>query len=415
MAEPRREAAAEAGPAPADEVPRDVVLFSTADWRAPYWTNKQHTARQLAATGRRVLYVESIGLRSPGANARDFRRLWLRLRRGLAPVREVERGVWLLSPLAVPFKQHWRAVRLLNQGLLALRIRWSLWRIGMRRPLVWTYHPFMLDALAMIPHHGLVYHCVDDLAAVPGIPAEPFRAEERRLLARCDAVFVTSAQLLEHCRPHNPHTWYFPNVVDAEHFGKALQPGPIPEDLARIPEPRLAYIGALSDFKVDFRLLHDAASAHPEWQWVLIGDEREGQHDRWLAAMRELPNVHLLGHRDYGQLPDYLRGIAVGLLPTLVNDYTRSMFPMKYFEYIAAGRRVVSTPLEFTRHESAALEIGGDHEAFAGAIARSLARPHLSAASAAAAVGDNTWAARLDKMTALVAAALHDAHSAAAS
>lgn len=379
-------------------VPRDCVLFSTADWRAPYWTNKQHTARQLAATGRRVLYVESIGLRTPGANARDFKRLWLRLRRGLAPVREVEPGVWLLSPLAVPFKQHWAAVRLLNQGLLALRIRWAMLRIGMRRPLVWTYHPFMLQALDMLPHRGLVYHCVDDLAAVPGIPAEPFRAEERKLLARCDAVFVTSAALLDLCKPHNPHTWYFPNVVDAEHFGKALQPGPIPEDLARIPEPRLAYIGALSDYKVDFHLLHDTARAHPEWQWVLIGDEREGQQDPWLAAMRELPNVHLLGHRDYAQLPDYLRGIAVGLLPTLVNDYTRSMFPMKYFEYIAAGRPVASTPLEFTRQQHEALQIGDDPKGFAEAIERSIARGTLAPPQAAAAVADNTWDARLRKM-----------------
>ncbi len=386
-----------------DAVPRDVVLLSTADWHAPYWTNKQHTARQLAATGRRVLYVESIGLRAPSANARDFKRLWQRLKRGLAPVREVERGVWLLSPLAVPFKQHWRAVRLLNQGLLALRIRWSLWRIGMRRPLVWTYHPFMLEALGLIPHRGLVYHCVDDLAAVPGIPAEPFRAEERRLLLRCDAVFVTSAKLLELCKPHNPHTWYFPNVVDADHFGKALQPGPIPADLARIPEPRLAYIGALSDFKVDFKLLHDTASAHPEWQWVLIGDEREGQHNPWLAAMRELPNVHLLGHRDYAQLPDYLRGIAVGLLPTLVNDYTRSMFPMKYFEYIAAGRPVASTPLEFTREQTNALQIGEGSEHFAVAISRSLKETPLSPARITSAVGENTWEHRLRKMLGLLA------------
>lgn len=391
-------------------VPRDCVLFSTADWRAPYWTNKQHTARQLAATGRRVLYVESIGLRTPGANARDFKRLWLRLRRGLAPVREVEPGVWLLSPLAVPFKQHWAAVRLLNQGLLALRIRWAMLRIGMRRPLVWTYHPFMLQALDLLPHRGLVYHCVDDLAAVPGIPAEPFRAEERKLLARCDAVFVTSAALLDLCKPHNPHTWYFPNVVDAEHFGKALQPGPIPEDLARIPEPRLAYIGALSDYKVDFRLLHDTARAHPEWQWVLIGDEREGQQDPWLAAMRELPNVHLLGHRDYAQLPDYLRGIAVGLLPTLVNEYTRSMFPMKYFEYIAAGRPVASTPLEFTKERHEALEIGADPDCFADAIARSLARGPLDSLQASAAVADNTWKARLRKMLAITRRRLQSPH-----
>lgn len=381
-----------------EAVSRDVVLLSTADWHAPYWTNKQHMARQLALSGRRVLYVESIGLRTPRANAKDVRRLWLRLKRGLAPVREVERGVWLLSPLALPFKQHWRSIRALNQGLLALRIRWAMRSIGMRRPLVWTYHPFMLQALAMLAHRGLVYHCVDDLAAVPGIAAEPLRAEERRLLPICNAVFVTSVRLLEQCQPYNPRTWYLPNVVDAEHFGTALHPGPIPPDLARIPEPRLAYIGSLSDYKVDFKLLRNTASEHPEWQWVLIGDEREGQHDPWLADMRKLPNVHILGHRDYAQLPDYLRGIALGLLPTLVNEYTRAMFPMKYFEYLAAGRRVVSTPLEFTRQQSAALEIGASPGEFARAIQISLARGPLTEVEAAAMVGDNTWQSRLARM-----------------
>src|SRR5438477_9564828 len=83
-----------------------VVLFSTADWFWPYWTNKQHIAARLGARGFRVLYVESIGFRQPGPNSIDLARIWRRVRRAVGPVREVQRNVWVLSPLAIPGTHH---------------------------------------------------------------------------------------------------------------------------------------------------------------------------------------------------------------------------------------------------------------------------------------------------------------------
>lgn len=384
-------------------VPQSCILFATADWDEPYWTNKQHCAKSLAELGTRVLYVESVGLRSPRAgSAKDWGRLWQRLRKGLSSLISgaVERapGIFVLSPLLVPAGHRHPVTRALNRWLLKAAIARTAGQRHFRKPLIWTYHPFMLDAIEGMDAGSLLYHCVDDLAAVPGVDAEAFRAAERILLQRADVAFATAPSLAEHCRQHNAKTHFLPNVVDAEHFGRALEPGPIPEDLACIPEPRLCYHGVLSDFKIDFQLLIDAARMKPEWSWVFIGEEREGQKSPLVAELARLPNVHFLGYKPYARLPDYLRGVQVGLLPSLINKYTRSMFPMKYYEYLAAGLRVVTTPLDFTRACTEGLVHAANAREAVDSIEIQLDRGRLSLEEAKVFVGENTWHSRCQRM-----------------
>ena len=379
--------------------PKDYILFATADWDAPYWTNKQHMAVQLAKAGYRVLYIESIGLRAPSlGSGRDLSRISRRLKRGLQKPRNVAENIWVLSPLALPFKHHHPVVRAFNQGWLSRTIQRFVRAQQFRQPLIWTYHPFMLETIANLQHSTLVYHCVDDLSVVPGINLQAFNAEEQRLLKQAHIVFTTSPALSEKCGIQNSNTHYLPNVVDAEHFARARNAGPLPEDLADIPEPRIVYCGALSDFKVDFQLLHTVAEQRPDWHWVLIGDEREGQQSEQVAALRTMTNVHFLGHKPYSVLPDYLRGMAVGTLPSLINEYTRAMFPMKYYEYLAAGLPVVATPLEFTKTCQNGLLVADTAAAFIQALEQQMVRGRLTDQEATAFVADNTWEARLGKM-----------------
>jgi glycosyltransferase involved in cell wall biosynthesis len=384
-----------------NDMSKDCILFSTADWDTPSWTNKQHTARHLALQGYRVLYIESVGLRAPTMNGQDLRRIWKRLKCGFRPPRLVEPGVWVISPLAIPFKQHWAIMRKINQSWLSLRIKLFMLSQGFKLPLVWTYHPFMLETIAPLSYSTLVYHCVDDLSAVPGIDSVAFNAEEQRLLQKCQAVFVTSEALKEKCIAINANTHYFPNVVDLEHFSKAHLELAIPADLEKIPKPRIGYVGTLSDFKVDFFLIYSVAVNKPEWHWVLMGEEREGQHSPWVEKLRAMSNVHFLGHRSYEELPNLLRGIDVGTLPTLLNDYTRSMFPMKYFEYLAAGVPVVSTPLDFIHSCNLGLESADNVSNFTLAITRQLKKGRFSIDESITFVGENTWDKRITKMLSL--------------
>jgi glycosyltransferase involved in cell wall biosynthesis len=379
----------------------DCILFSTADWDAPSWTNSQHTAVHLAKLGFRVLYVESIGLRAPTMNRKDLTRIWKRLKRGISAPRKVEERIWVFSPLVIPFKHDRPIIRRLNQGILAWKLKKFIRNYGLRRPIVWVYHPFVLDALRSISYQKLIYHCVDDLSAVPGIDSVAFKNQERQLLERCDTVFVTTDLLYQRCVRWNKRTYQFPNVVDLSHFSQARQAGQVLPQLAAIPHPRIGYIGVLSDYKIDFELIFTLAVQHTSWHWILIGEEREGQQSALVAQLRLLSNIHFFRHQPYALLPNYLRELDVGILPSLLNEYTRAMFPMKYFEFLAAGLPIVATPLEFTRTYTAGLIIGSTASAFAEGIRRQLQRGRFTDQEVKEFVGENTWEIRLQKMLCL--------------
>lgn len=379
-----------------------VVMFSTADWDAPCWTNKQHTARRLAERGATVLYIESVGVRRPSMNGQDFNRILRRLRTGLRPPRQMGERLWVLSPLTVPLGQRHTLVCAFNAWYLRTTIdAWLRRQGGGKAPLVWTYHPYMLEAIAGLRRHALVYHCVDNIAAVPGVDAEAYNAAEERLLAAADVTFTTSPALRDYCARIAPTTThYFPNVADVEHFARARQAEPLPPDLAAIPGPRLGFIGMLTDFKIDFPLLETVARARPDWHLVVIGDEREGQADPVLRRMRQLDNVHLLGWRPYATLPDYLRGIDVALLPLLLNDHTCAVFPMKFFEYLAAGRPIVATRLPALADFSDYCRLTDGAAAFIAAATETLATWRAIPIDDPVLL-DNSWDGRLDKMFAV--------------
>ncbi|MET4694115.1 glycosyltransferase [Endozoicomonas lisbonensis] len=390
-----------------DVVPENCILFATADWDEPYWTNKQHCAKSLAELGVKVLYVESVGIRKPKAGSgRDWKRLLRRLRKGLASIvfgaKECSPGIFVLSPLLVPVGYRFWLARILNRWLLKITIARTINQRRFDKPLIWTYHPFMLDVIDGLSFNRLIYHCVDDLAAVPGVDAIAFREAETQLLRRADVVFATAKPLAESCRVLNSNTHFYPNVVDAAHFGKAIQPGLLPPELERIPEPRLVYHGVLSDYKVNFQLLLECAQRRSNWSWVFIGEEREGQKSSIVAELARLPNVHFLGYRPYDVLPDYLRGMQIGLLPSHLNDYTEGMFPMKYFEYIAAGLPVVSTSLAFTEVCRQGIRVAENNSDFIVQIERQLATGRLKVDEIRGFIGENTWAGRTGKMLAAV-------------
>ena len=382
----------------------DIVMFSTADWTSQYWTNKQHMAARLAARGHRVLYVETVGLRRPRMNRKDAGRMAARLSRGLVPPAQVRDNLWVLSPLTVPVGQRHRAIYTFNRWQLRTRIRSWMRKQKITRPLIWTYHPYMLEAAEALDPSMIVYHCVDDVGAVPGVDRMTFEPAERRLIARADLTFATSRQLQERCAAvAGSRSHYFGNVADIAHFARARDIGVLPSELAALPRPRLGYVGALSDFKIDFALLETLVAAHRDWQFVFIGDQREGQRSDAVARLTRHANVHFLGWRPYRQLPEYMAGLDIGLLPLLINDYTRSVFPMKFFEYLAAGLPVVSTALPALRDFASVYSAAGDSTAVVDAISSALAgRGPAPLAADDPLLQANSWDTRLDQMMAII-------------
>ena len=166
------------------------------------------------------------------------------------------------------------------------------------------------------------------------------------------------------------------NVADYDHFATAGTDAPVPADLARIPAPRALFVGALNELKVDAELLGALAEAEPGLSVVLVGPVTEAGPGarRELDALVRRPNVHALGGRPYAELPGYLAGADVGLVPYLANRYTAGVFPMKVYEYLAAGLPVVAAGLpELAGAEGAALASGRDE--FVNAVRAALADP----------------------------------------
>ncbi|MEW9834478.1 glycosyltransferase [Mesorhizobium marinum] len=307
-------------------------------------------------------------------------------------------NLWVLSPAVIPWGRDHGAVRGLNRAMVRSSLVRFLKKAGFRSPEVWAYHPFVRDILDGIEIGTLSYHCVDDIAAIPGVDVARYEEAETEILKASDVVFVTAPPLAAKARKLNGNVHLVPNVVDPAHFATAMAPGPLPDDLARIPGPRLGFHGTLSAYKIDTDLLLGLAERRPDWQIILIGDEPPVQPGHHFAALRRMANVHFLGGKDYGDLPSYLRGMDVGLLPMRLNRYTASMYPMKYHEYLAGGVPVASTGLAFLQGDATFLEAGDGVEGFAVAVERQLRRGRLSAHEAAAAVGDNTWKRRQETM-----------------
>ena len=324
----------------------DVIVLATADWDHPLWTNKQHTAVSLAALGHRVLYVESLGLRPPRKGAADLPRMLKRLRRVLRWPRRVQNGVWVWSPLVLPGASHplaQRLNRLLVRRGLDLARRW----LGFRSPLLWTYNPLTLEVLSLSSFAGSVYHCVDRIQAQPEMPADRIERAEQQLCQAVNVVFTTAPELQASLAPLNPHTHCFGNVADFDHFARAWRdPGPCPDPLKQLPSPRLLFTGAIDAYKLDLPSLTRLAQRRPDWTFVLVGPVGEADPSTDVRALQACSNVHLPGPRPYDELPDWLAHSDVALLPLRLNSYTRNMFPMKFFEYLAAGLPVVATAID---------------------------------------------------------------------
>jgi glycosyltransferase involved in cell wall biosynthesis len=321
---------------------RDIVCVGFADWDTELWTNQHHLMSRLARENR-VLFVESLGLRRPQLARRDLARIARRLRRGLAPPRAVD-GLHVLSPLVVPL--HGNAlVRRLNGRLLPFLVGRAARRLGMRRPILWSYVPQAEALIEPLEPALVVYHCVDDIAAHALIDTASFRAAEARFAARADLVLASAPALAARMRTLSDNVLEAPNVADTELFARALEPGPVDDALNALPRPRVVFTGAIAAAKLDIELIAALARARPSWSFALVGPVGLGDPLTDISALRREPNVHLLGARAYEQLPQVLRGADVALIPYARNELTNSIFPMKVYEYLAAGLPVIATSL----------------------------------------------------------------------
>jgi UDP-galactopyranose mutase len=221
-------------------------------------------------------------------------------------------------------------------------------------------------ARALAPR-AVIYDSMDELSAFQGAPRE-LLDREAELLEWADLVFAGGPSLYRAKRDRNPSVHCFPSSVDAAHFRRSRDLRDA-DDQARLPRPRLGFYGVI-DERLDLALPDALAAAHPEWQIVMIGPVAKIKPQ----ALPRRENIHYLGQRTYDQLPAYLGGWDVCLLPFARNEATRFISPTKTLEYMAAERPIVSTPIpDVAEPYSDIVYLGDTTEAFVAACERALA------------------------------------------
>jgi UDP-galactopyranose mutase len=217
---------------------------------------------------------------------------------------------------------------------------------GEEGPVVrWYYTPMMLPFSRHIEAACTVYDCMDELANFRFAPAELLTLE-RELIAAADVVFTGGYSLYEAKKDLHPNIHPFPSSVDRGHFGRARAMDAQPDDQGSLPRPRFGFYGVI-DERMDLEMLAAVADAHPEWSLVMVGPVVKIDP----ADLPHRPNIHYLGGKKYEELPVYLGGWDVALMPFAINDSTKFISPTKTPEYLAGGRPVVSTPItDVIRH-----------------------------------------------------------------
>lgn len=307
--------------------------------------------------------------------------------------------------MIAPFHSSARIERT-NRSLLRSAVRRATKQLGFRDPVLWSFLPvgsWLLDH----GECGIVYHCVDDYAGNPGANPEQIGRQEEMLCKRAQLIFATSTPLAKRLQTlTETPVVTVPNVAEVEHFAEARTP---PEDLAAVPRPRVGFIGNLAGYKVDVELLREIAARMPEVEFVLIGPVGSGDPSTSLSAITQLANVRSFGARPYDEVPAYVHGCDVCIIPFRRSPLTDSAFPLKTFEYLAAGKPVVATPLMSLRDAQLGDDIrfAGGADDFLAALTEALAEDDPDAVARRRAVAQqNSWAIRFPEISSHARAAL---------
>ncbi|MGE3173851.1 MAG: glycosyltransferase [Planctomycetota bacterium] len=320
----------------------DLICFCGQDW---WYHNRAHSDFQLmtrAAGFRKVLLVNSIGMRMPmpGRSPLPFRRIFRKLKSMLRHVRRPLADTpdfAVMTPVLFPFYGSDKA-RAFNARMIRGQVERQARKMGMTAPHIVVTVPTAWDVAREMTRSSLVYNRSDKHSAFSEADNTLIQGLERQLLQHSDAVLYSSRSFLESERAlTGDRARFLDHGVDLRHFAARGRTGAL--ERRGIPRPIVGFFGGLDDYVIDFDLLERLAVERPDYSLVLIGDATLP-----MDRLERHPNVHFLGFRPYAEIPELGADFDVAIMPWLDNDWIRSCNPIKLKEYLALGCEVVTTP-----------------------------------------------------------------------
>lgn len=332
----------------------EFVVISQVPWDY-LWQRNHHTMARISRRAR-VLYATPIPTITAAKEGKDA----CLLEGGMHG-----ENLMHYRPVVLWGESKLDSVRKLNRLFLKNSLIWHAGRNGMGgcRRVLWFYFPTYESLVGRLEEDLVVYDIQDEYSAFSWYPRDTAR-RERDLLSKCDLVFTGTLQLRKRKEEYNRRIHFVQCGVESEHFSSAREvETALPQDVAALPRPVLGYFG-LVDTRIDIAMLEEVASKRPGWTILLIGPAH---------IETSKPNIRMIGTRDYKELPRYLRGFDICLIPFVLNENTRNLNPTKLLEYFAAGKPVITAPIpDVVELYPDLVEFASTAEEFIGAAERLL-------------------------------------------
>ena len=381
----------------------DIVYCAQGTWDG-LWRSRQQLMSVFARQNQ-VLYVEG---RPTARNALQhlLGRHRARRERRVPSIRRASERLFVLRfPMWAPESDHFPFNRL-SRTIGRLYMRAALQKLQMSRPIAWFSQPSMVGLVEAIPSACLrVYHMYDEYSAYgsqTALDQQRIWEQEKHLIRLMDMVIAVSQKLYDAKRCLNPHTYLVPHGVNYQAYLDALHDDVTPDSLRTIRAPRLGYVGLISD-KVDLNMLKELARNHPEWSFVFVGEARvTSQVGAWQALLA-MPNVHYLGQVEVSQVPYYVKGFDVGLVPYVLNRFAENAQPLKLFDYLAAGIPVASVDVPAVREYRQYIHLAPGPGDFAQAVRAALSDTTFERCQARRDLAaQHTWEVRAEQISNLL-------------
>ena len=319
---------------------RDLIVFGE-DWHG-LPSSTQHLIKAIA-NKRRVLWINSIGLRQPKFNSNDIQRAWnkltqpaMRTKNHTVPnnfqhCEKTSGNITIANIKTWPAPRN-TAVRTLCAKAIAKQVNALCQELKFDKPLIWTSLPTAVDSFAYIPHYASIYYCCDDFSGLAGVDHKTVAEHENKLIDMADLVVVSQKELQK--KWPDREIKVLPHGVDIALFKQATQPA---ADLPRNNKPIAGFYGSIESW-LDIPLLIKTAQENPGWDFVFIGQEKVN-----VEPLKELKNTYFLGPKAHQQLPSYSQHWQASLLPFIDCPQIQHCNPLKLREYLAIGKPIIST------------------------------------------------------------------------
>ncbi|MBI5750175.1 MAG: glycosyltransferase [Nitrospinae bacterium] len=347
----------------------DIIIICGMYYHDKFWTSKQHIALRLAKR-HRVLFVEPAPLvAAPLLFPLDYKN-WTKWLMGL---RKEKENLFLYAPppLRIPADTRYLIVDKLNQKIISSFTAKAANRIGIKNPIVWSFDYRTSEFKGKLKESLFIYHCVDEWAEmpVPFLKKEIIGKIENRLAGNADIVFASARKLEERLSKINKNTFYIPHGVDYGHFSQDIDNGSfLPEDIKDIKGTVVGFSGTIENW-VDIGLIEYIARQKQEWTLLFVGMIG---HSADVSNLKKYKNIIFTGLKKREELPKYLKVMDVCIIPFKINRLTEGVNPLKLYEYLAAGKPVVSTPLLEVQRMGDMVKIADGYDAFIKAIEESM-------------------------------------------